>query len=279
MAESVGTVGTPDRNSKKVRAWCFTVNNYGESDLHELKLLRDLKPSRLVYQSEIGSSGTPHIQGVVYFKHARHCGGVSKLLKRAHWEQCDNVYAQYTYCSKKESSDGLIQYDSRKDLLFKCKDPLEGKVLYGWQRSILKIISEPPDGRSIYWIFEDRGCTGKTALAKHIILHNQDKALYVGGAGKDIKYAVLNFIKKHELEVVIYNLARTKEGYISYTSMEEICDGFAFSGKYESEQLVFNPPHVLVFSNFLPNREALSKDRWKIFEIIDNELDPWEFSD
>jgi hypothetical protein len=35
---------------------------------------------------------------------------------------------------------------------------------------------------------------------------------------------------------------------------------------------LFNSPHLIVFSNFYPEKDKLSDDRWKIGEIIDNKI-------
>jgi len=59
---------------------------------------------------------------------------------------------------------------------------------------------------------------------------------------------------------------------VNYSAIESIKDGLATSAKYESTQLVFNSPHVFIFSNDLPQVHKLTLDRWKIFTIVNNEL-------
>jgi hypothetical protein len=49
--------------------------------------------------------------------------------------------------------------------------------------------------------------------------------------------------------------------------MEDFKNGMIFSTKYESKAKVFKKPHLIVFSNFMPNMEALSKDRWEIRQL------------
>jgi len=51
--------------------------------------------------------------------------------------------------------------------------------------------------------------------------------------------------------------------------MEELKDGVLFSGKYESKTKIYDIPHVIVFANFLPKENALSKDRLKIIDLND----------
>lgn len=69
----------------KVRGWCFTINNYTDADIHAV---RSIECEYIVYGAENGpDDGTPHLQGFVYFRNARHLGGVKRDLGgRAHLE-------------------------------------------------------------------------------------------------------------------------------------------------------------------------------------------------
>ena len=54
---------------------------------------------------------------------------------------------------------------------------------------------------------------------------------------------------------------------------EDIKDGYAISTKYDSKQLRFNTPNiVIVFSNSKPAVEMVSKDRWCVFDIKNEDL-------
>lgn len=66
-------------------SWCFTINNYTETDTNSLVQWMDTKtpPKYLLYAPEISETGTPHYQGYVMFKNARTMSAVAKYLKRA----------------------------------------------------------------------------------------------------------------------------------------------------------------------------------------------------
>lgn len=89
------------------RKWCFTINNYAESDERNL---RDLGGSLerngiqyLVFGREVGSdNGTPHLQGFVIFDRNHRLGRVKSLLgERGHYEVARGSEVQASeYCEK-----------------------------------------------------------------------------------------------------------------------------------------------------------------------------------
>lgn len=84
----------------RYRAFCFTLNNYEDSDL--LTELPD-KFSMYCYAEEIApTSGTPHLQGFLRCKTTVTVSALSKYFdKRAHVEPMRGTYKQNeTYCSK-----------------------------------------------------------------------------------------------------------------------------------------------------------------------------------
>lgn len=255
-----GTVGTPERNTKgKFRSYFMTWNNYPEN----WKSLIIDSCDKYVAQEEIGDNGNRHIQGYLSFKNPRSFDSVRKMFEGAHLEPPKSHVAAINYCKKLNSRNGeqINNIDKHID------DPLEGKELYDWQKNILKIIDTKPDNRTIHWIYDEEGNKGKTTFCKHLVLSMQKKILVMSGKANDIKYGVSCFLKKNELLVAIFHFVRTQENYISYEAIESIKDGMFYNSKYECEMVVFNSPHVFVFSNFEPNYDKLSKDRWNIIVI------------
>lgn len=139
---------------------------------------------------------------------------------------------------------------------------MEGRDLYEWQQDILDIISGEVDDRKIYWYWEAEGNAGKTSLAKHICL-TDEQAIYVCGSANHIKYAVANC--KEPPRIVLWDIPRN--GKVDYGAVEQIKNGIFFSTKYESDMYLFDPPHIICFSNREPVMHAVSLDRWNIVEI------------
>ncbi len=83
----------------KKRLWCFTWNNYTDSDVESVK---NWKCTWLLFGKEVApTTGTPHLQGVVYWPNARVIGGLKKLGAAIHWTACNGTADQNAvYCSK-----------------------------------------------------------------------------------------------------------------------------------------------------------------------------------
>ena len=60
---------------------------------------------------------------------------------------------------------------------------------------------------------------------------------------------------------------------VNYELLEKIKNGRTVAAKFDSKELKFKTPNtVVVFSNEKPDVSKLSKDRWKIFRIRDDDL-------
>jgi hypothetical protein len=65
--------------------------------------------------------------------------------------------------------------------------------------------------------------------------------------------------------VIFFDFPRSKQGnYIQYDFLEEVKNGYVFSGKYESCIKTLANVHVVVFLNEMPNMTKLSANRYVI---------------
>lgn len=84
----------------RARNFCFTLNNYTEGEVTEIKNW-DVK--YLVFGKEVGDSGTPHLQGYVCFVNAKSLTSLKKLSRSAHWEISRGTPREASdYCKKDE---------------------------------------------------------------------------------------------------------------------------------------------------------------------------------
>lgn len=250
--------------SSRSRNWCLTVHN----DFKVFEDWIDTNGTRFIYQYEIGEeTGKEHIQAHVEFTNARSFQSLKKgLPKGVHIEKCKNVGASRQYCQKEETrKPGTRPYYRGIEWVRPIKDVVKEKGARDWQQKILDIIKEEADDRKIYWVYDPDGSKGKTSLIRHICLNYN--AIMVSGKANDIKCAIASMDNKPE--IVLYNITRTQENYISYESLESVKDGIFFNGKYESGMIIMNPPHMIVMANCLPDLDKLTVDRWEIIDLIE----------
>lgn len=108
----------PEGCEGRDRGWCFTINNYTESDIRQV---RALDYEYLVFGYEIApKTGTPHLQGYVHFKNPQTFGYVHKRLVRARLTIADgNAQQNRKYCTedgKFEEYGVMPQQGKRTDL-------------------------------------------------------------------------------------------------------------------------------------------------------------------
>lgn len=152
-----------------------------------------------------------------------------------------------------------------------------------------------PDDRSILWLYDPRGGSGKTTFGRRAASEFTDRFGDVGvlllqaSAKKDLALA---FAKAGPMRIhtVIFDLCRQQvesDRHLEYLNgfMEGLKDGVIFSPKYDSQAIRFPPKTVIVLSNE-KFRGNLSSDRiiqlcFKVEggaggQVGDPENDPWE---
>lgn len=243
----------------KSRSYFFTLNNPEQTAEQMEQLLGLLEPKAYIFQLEKGDEGTLHYQGAVYVKNPI---VMPKWLdKRIHWEVTKSWAKAIKYCQKEETRVA--------GPWFLNVEPCIGiqviSVLRPWQVLVMEELRQKPSDRKILWLYEEEGNIGKTALAKYICKNM--KALYLNGKGSDAKYAVASYVKTKKLDVVVFGYPRSAAEYVSYGCIEEIKDGIFFNSKYESGMVMYDSPHVVVFSNMPPDYTKMSQDRWDVRNI------------
>ncbi len=268
-SERVGNTRRPSPS----KHWCFTLNNYSISDINSIISSigsngeeYGCKP-KYIFQEETGENGIPHLQGYINFDRKVRAICVFKFQgsRRIHWEKCRSPRHAIAYCRKKESRTGSVY----SNIAFPEKlCIISVERLRAWQKQVVDIIAGPRSPRRIYWFYDYKGNSGKTQLTKYLCAVND--ALVLSGKSADMKYGVISYMAKHNgcaPKIIIFDIPRCAQGFISYQGIEEVKNGVFFSGKYESDMVLYNPPHVICFANDLPLLEKLSMDRWSIKEI------------
>lgn len=139
------------------------------------------------------------------------------------------------------------------------------KKLRPWQQDIVNMLDVEPHSRMIYWYYDKEGGKGKSSLAKYLWFHRSVLTLSVGKATD-----LLNLVYKLQgKKMYVFDISRTIATSMNdmYQALESVKNGYFVNTKYDTGVACYEIPHVVVFSNHLPDTKALSKDRWKILDL------------
>jgi len=238
--------------------WSFTFNNYEIEQIEMIEQILRHECKWYVFQEETGEQGTKHLQGTLCLIQRKRMTQLKKLIdERIHWEMTKSVKASVIYCTKAETRSGKIFAFG-----FDIPEPLKLIDPKGWQIDIVNLVQGEPDDRHIHWFWDKDGCIGKTQLAKYLVARHN--AYYIGGKASDIYFAISRAKYK---KIVILDIARSEIDDVPYAALECVKNGIFFSGKYESQQCIFNSPWILCFANYTPDISKMSKDRWVITRL------------
>lgn len=258
-------------NGRRVRGWVFTVNSTNAQNAHNLSIRLNNVEAKYVFQEEIGGrTHRRHIQGFVYFPNKRTFNGAKRILKVdglcPHIKECASVPDAVEYCSKRETKIGRTYCKGYQLKSTGREDPMLSLVWRDWQLQLKRIVLAAPHDRLVHWRWSEQGGIGKSTFCLHLIL--TENAMCIGGRSLDIFHGVSTYRKENgDPRIVLIDIPRSCQELVNYAAIEQVKNGFFFSGKYDSCQVVMNIPHVLCFANFPPNLHMLSSDRWDIAKI------------
>lgn len=261
----------PNNGPQRTRAWCFTINNH--TDAEEASVKHAMEQARYgVYGREVGESGTPHLQGYIYFSNPRRFQGVKNLLgDRVHLEAARGTPEQNrNYCTKdgdfyetgeiplgqaeRGNAGGRAEKRRWTDAFTAAKegrlDDIPADILIRHYGSIKRIRSDwqplPEDEGTVtgVWFWGPPG-TGKSHTARveypGAYIKNQNK-WWDGYKGEDF--------------VIIDDFDSNALGH----HLKIWADKYAFTAEVKGGSLRIRPKKIVITSNYTP-REIFGADR------------------
>lgn len=224
-----------------------------------------------MFQEEIGEAGTPHLQGLLHNQNQVALSTLKGWNLRIHWEPTRDIKASIAYCSDPaKRKDGGRVWCSGFTLPTAAIHILDPVDLFQWQRDLVAELQGAADERTIVWYCDREGGSGKTSIAKYIMVNIPSAMFFSGGKFADMAHQVVR--SRFDPAVIVVNLPRTSEGKVSYAGIEAMKDGLLQTGKYEGGWRIYPCPHVVVLANWMPDFAALSADRWLVRELANNRL-------
>lgn len=244
------------------RDYCFTINNWTDADIEELKKLEDSDKVRyLCIGKEVGENGTPHLQCYVYFNNAVVFATVKKFLTRAAIFPCRGSPDQnITYCSKdgdfyehgdrplsqkRKGELGAEYWETNKKLAQDGKlEEIDPKLYLTHYRTLRAIASDflpmPPDNEHL----DNEWYYGETGSGKSYKARNDNPGHYLkmcnkwwdGYVGEDVAI-IEDFDKSHA--VLGHHL-------------KIWADRYAFPAEVKGSKVNLRPKKIIVTSNWHP---------------------------
>ena len=169
------------------RGWCFTLNNYSSEDESWAYSL-SWESKYIVVGKEVGDSGTPHLQGFIYFDNKKSLMQMKDLHSSAHWErmrgtpsqaaeycQKDGDYFQWGILPMSQDAKGQVEKERWEDYLDSAKSgkydeiPAEVLVKYGKglkQAVLLRSVYDKSDTESQMLWYYGPSASGKSRKAR-----------------------------------------------------------------------------------------------------------------
>lgn len=280
---------------QRSRGWVFTLNNYDQADVDRMP---SVDSQYLIYGKEVGESGTPHLQGFVYFANARTGKAVKKQIsERSHIEKMRGTPKQAAdYCRKGGEfvEFGVMPEQGKRSDLHDFKDEINSGTL-----TISTILEENPllyhqYGRTIEKMNDNR--------LRKLTRNHMTKGIWLWGpTGTGKSHRAAHFTEQfgygstyyHKMndkgwwdnyqaeDVVVINEFR---GQISFSDMLQLCDKWPYSVPRRGTSPVPFVSKVVIITSDKPPidiyREQESDQilqlyrRFSIWHVT-NQDDPW----
>ena len=169
------------------------------------------------------------------------------------------------YCMKDESR---IAGPWADHPIYSGQDLCCMKLPFPWQKSIMAKISETPNDRKIIWIANQDGNVGKSKLLKYLCYKKLAKRLPLGNATQLKTNCIVQGPSRCYCVDIPRTIGSTEKMDDLISALEEIKNGWITSAMYgKYQELMMEPPHVLVFANFTPNLNALTADKLVLYDV------------
>lgn len=155
----------------------------------------------------------------------------------------------------------------------------ETPTWYRWQKSVLRKIGVSCEGevisdnnnenrrRVVNVVIDTIGKNGKTTLGMWLLVRGLAMRLPMLNDTKDMSRAILDMKKQR---TYIFDIPRATDKKFMrnfWAAMEELKNGYAYDDRHSFRYEIFEPPHVWIFTNSIPDVSTLTSDRWNLWTI------------
>jgi len=263
--------------SKQLKRWTFVYHE--PEDALRLSLVSKLKTAcgRWCFQLERGDTGHFHWQGRCSFKQPKRvseCAGALGLpADHAYFMPEHDSKAGDFYNQKEETRmDG--PWTDKDVAIYIPRQVREMETLRPWQQTIVDMTTVW-NLRKVDSIVDCRGNVGKSCLVQYCHCHGLGKLLPFCNDFKDLLRMCYDVGPQPCYFVDMPRAINKDKLNQFYSAIEMIKGGYCYDDRYKFQDRLFDAPRVVVFTNRMPDMELLSKDRWNLWKIVDEQLVPY----
>jgi len=151
-----------------------------------------------------------------------------------------------------------------------------------WQKSVLDMLAEEPDDRTVNVLVNTRGNIGKSFLCNWLGCRGLACDTPIMNDAKEVSelvccmmdpdnkgYATNKILKTIFVDVPRAEVKQNKT--TMFSALEILKNGKAYDRRYKNRLFYFDPLHAWVFTNQVPDMGLLSRDRWILWEVNSKE--------
>lgn len=254
----------------------FTISDEGWNE----ELINSIKKlsKKWGYQKEIGEeTGYVHWQGRISLLKKLRLGELIKQIPiKGNWsvtsKACSSGEAFYEYITKPNSRiDG--PWTNRDEVKHIPRQIREIEELYEWQNFVLEKIKQW-DSRHIDVIVDKQGCKGKSSLVGYACCNGLARKVPPLNNFKEIINMVMCMPESKAYFIDMPRALDKSKQQEFYSAIESIKDGHIWDNRYKYREKWIDSPNIWIFTNVPVNKNLLSKDRWRMWQITkDNSLE------
>lgn len=260
--------------SNPIYSYDFTLSCHIEQDY--AKVWKDLRQiaKKFVFQKEKTENGYIHFQGRISLIKKKSLSPLLKLISNTCLHGChlsptsNEGSTSFNYVMKLDTRlEG--PWDENTDIILYIPRQVQDIQLRPWQSSVVHTYNVW-DTRTINVIIDKEGNIGKSTLVSYMRCHKLARKVPPVCSYKDVMRMVCDMPIS---SCYLFDMPRGVEHNAQlYTAIEEIKSGYAWDDRYKFREVFFDCPTIWIFTNKKPNEKLMSKDRWRLWEVIENKL-------
>jgi len=239
--------------------------------------LKDLC-KKYCFQLEVGEqTQRRHFQGRMSLKVKKRQNEVIKLLKEQNWSK---YHISVTSTENRDNNFYVCKEDTRiegpftdENDVYIPKDIRDLHELHPWQRDLRNNLKRY-DERIVDIVYDSTGNIGKSTLTRYMMLYDDAELLPFCNDYKDIMRMAFDVGPKKTYLIDMPRAINKEKLFQFFAGIETLKSGYCYDDRYKFNKRLFDRPRICIFTNVMPERALLSKDMWKLWTVVNNELVP-----